>query len=158
MSQSIAASRVRFVEADSSSARDILGITVFPLVSNHESDDQFGLFRFLVPPGVGIPTHTHPDVELFYILDGELKILLDDASFTARRDQGGFVPSNAVHGFRNEGAEAASVLITCTRGLESFLLEAGTPISHVQPGPPSPDEIARVLGIAAKHGQQFPTN
>lgn len=58
--------------------------------------------------------------------------------------------------FLNERAETARVLITCTRGLESFLLEAGTPLSHVQPGPPSPDEIARLLGIAAKHGQQFP--
>ena len=158
MSQSIADSRVRFFQADSSSALNILGITVFPLVGNRESDDQFGLFHALIPPGAGIPPHTHPDVELFYILDGELKILLDGASFTARRDQGGFVPSNALHGFLNEGAETASVLITCTRGLESFLLEAGTPLSHAQPGPPSPDEIARVLGIAAKHGQPFPAN
>jgi quercetin dioxygenase-like cupin family protein len=155
---SISTSRVRFVEADASSALHVLGITVFPLVSNRESDDQFGLFHALVPPGVGIPPHTHPDVELFYVLDGELKILLDGASRTVRKDQGGFVPSNALHGFLNEGDETARVLITCTRGLESFLLEAGTPLSRVQSGPPSPDEIARVLGIAAKHGQQFPTN
>ena len=158
MSQSIAASQVRFVEADSSSALDVLGVTLFPLVSNRESDDQFGLFHALIPPGVGIPPHTHPDVELFYVLEGELKILLDGSSFKVRRDQGGFVPSNALHGFLNEGAETAKVLITCTRGLESFLLEAGTPLSRVRPGPPSPEEIARVLGIAAKHGQQFPSN
>lgn len=159
MSQSIAASpRVRFFEADSSSAFDVLGITVFPLVSNCESDDQFGVFQALIPPGAGIPPHTHPDVELFYVLEGELKILLDGTSFTAHREQGGFVPWNALHGFLNEGAGTARVLITCTRGLENFLLEAGTPLPHVRPGPPSPDEIARVLGIAAKHGQQFPAN
>lgn len=58
----------------------------------------------------------------------------------------------------NEGVETAKVLIICTRGLEGFLLEAGTPLSRAQPGPPSPDEIARVLGVAAKHGLQFPTN
>jgi quercetin dioxygenase-like cupin family protein len=158
MSQSIAASQVRFLETDSSSALDILGMTIFPLVSNRESGDQFGLFQALIPPGAGIPPHTHPDVEVFYVLDGELKILLDGSSFTSRRDQGGFVPSNALHGFQNEGAETVRVLITCTRGLESFLLEAGTPLSDVQPGPPSPGEIARVFGIAAKHGQQFPRN
>jgi hypothetical protein len=69
-----------------------------------------------------------------------------------------FVPSNALHGFLNEGGETATVLIICTRELESFLLEAGTPLSHQRPGPPPPDEILRVLGIAAKHGQQFPAN
>ena len=158
MSRSMTTSRVRFVEADSSSALDVLGVTLFPLVSNRESNDHFGLFHALVPPGLGIPLHAHPDVELFYLLEGELKIQLDGASFTARRDQGGFVPSNALHGFLNEGVETARVLIICTRGLESFVLEAGMPLFHVQPGPPSPDEIARVLGIAAKHGQQFPAN
>ena|ERR1700758_4027706 len=158
MSQSITSSHVRLVEADSSSALDVLGVALVPLVSNRESDDQFGVFHALIPPGVGIPPHTHRDVELFYLLDGELKIMLDGASFTARRDQGGFVPSHALHAFLNEGVETARVLIICTRGLESFLLEAGTPLSHVQPGPPSPDEIARVLGIGAKHGLQFPTN
>jgi quercetin dioxygenase-like cupin family protein len=86
MSQSIAPSRVRVIETNSNSALDVLGVTLFPLLSNRDCDNHFGLFHALIPPGVGIPPHTHPDVELFYILGGELKILLEDASFTSRRD------------------------------------------------------------------------
>lgn len=156
MSKPNAVSRVRIVQTDASNAVNILGISVFPLVSNRESDDQFGMFKVLVPPGAGIPPHTHPDVELFYVLDGELNIMLDGGSFKAGKNQGGFVPSNALHGFLNEGAAAADVLVTCTSGLEDFLLAAGIPLADAQPGPPSPDEVARVLGIAAKFGQQFP--
>ena len=73
MLQTVTTSRVRFIECDPSSALDVLGITLFPLVSNGESNDQFGLFHALIPPGVGIPLHSHPDVELFYLLEGELK-------------------------------------------------------------------------------------
>ena len=156
MSASSTSPRVRLVQAESESALSVLGITVYPLLSNDDSEDRFGLFHALVPPGVGIPPHTHPDVELFYVLEGELRIFVDGVPITARKDQGGFVPPNALHGFVNEGPGTASVLITCTRGLENFLLEAGTPVAQVQPGPPSPDEIARVLGIAGRHGQRFP--
>ena len=155
MTRSLAASPVRLVEADASSAVDILGVTVFPLVSNVESADHFGVFCALVPPGAGIPPHTHPDVELFYMLEGELKIFLDGGGFSVRTHQGGFVPSNAVHGFMNDGPTTAKVLITCTRGLENFFFEAGRPVALVEPGAPSPEEISRVLGIAAKHGQVF---
>jgi hypothetical protein len=48
-------------------------------------------------------------------------------------------------------------MITCTRGLEEFLLEAGRPMdASIPPGLPTPAEIERVLTIAQRHGQVFP--
>ena len=56
----------------------------------------------------------------------------------------------------NPGPESARLLITCTRGLEDFLLEAGRRVSDADAREPAtPEEIERVLGIARKYGQVF---
>ncbi|AFL89938.1 cupin domain-containing protein [Terriglobus roseus DSM 18391] len=150
----------RLVEADPLSSMEVLGVTVTPLVSSGETDGQFALFQALVPHNVGIPVHSHPDVEFFYVLEGSLTVLrqTDDVieSFQIGARQGGFVPSNALHGFVNSNPETAHVLIACTSGLEAFLSEAGTPLGESAPRiPPNGAEIERVLAIARKHGQVF---
>lgn len=148
----------RLVIADSAAARDILGISVSTLVSNAETGDHFGVFEAVVPPGAGIPLHHHPDVELFYMLAGQLRVLREicgaPEEFVVDCGQGGFIPAGAIHGFVNPTTQSARALITCTRGLEAFLLEAGHPPRSA--GPPSAQEVERVVAIARKHGQVFP--
>ncbi|HVT99417.1 MAG TPA: cupin domain-containing protein [Acidobacteriaceae bacterium] len=150
----------RLVAADRAAGQDILGIVVTTLVSNQETRDQFGVFEALIPPGAGIPLHRHPDVELFYILEGQLCVVREvngaAEEFVVARDQGGFIPADANHGFVNNGVAPARALITCTRGLEAFLAEAGRPAKESAGGPPTGEEVERVLAIARKHGQVFP--
>ncbi|WP_157628217.1 hypothetical protein [Ensifer sp. BR816] len=51
---------------------------------------------------------------------------------------------------------AVRLLITCAQGLEAFFHEAGVANAVGSPsGPPSPEAIERVIGIAIKHGQTF---
>lgn len=156
---SIEARRVaRLVSVESSAAHDVLGTVVTPLVSNGETGEHFGAFHATVPPGAGIPVHSHPDVELFFVIEGELQLLRESDGEPVGIPAGhaGFVPAYALHGFVNAGPEEARVLITCTRGLENFLLEAGRLVgATTAQGPPSPEEIERVLAIARKHGQVF---
>lgn len=151
----------RLVTHDAAAARDVLGIVVTPLVGNAETGDRFGLFHALVPPGAGIPLHHHPDVEMFYLVEGELSVLREVGGalqeFSVRREEGGFIPAGAPHGFVNKASSPARALITCTRGLEDFLMEAGQPVRHDRQGPPSPSEIEQVLAIARRHGQVFPS-
>lgn len=150
----------RLVSLEPSAARDVLGIVITPLVGNGETGEHFGAFHAAVPPGAGIPVHSHPDVELFFVIEGELQLLREPDGEPVPIGVGhcGFVPADALHGFANAGPGTAQVLITCTRGLENFLLEAGRPLGAIAAqGPPAPAEIERVLAIARKHGQVFAT-
>ncbi len=150
----------RLVSIEAAPSYDLLGITVTPLVANAETSEHFGLFYAQVPPGAGIPVHSHPDVELFFVLEGELAIIrrvgAEPEQFTASANQGGLIPINAPHGFLNTGSVTARVLLTCTKNLECFFLEAGRPLEEVQERTvPSREEIQRVLEIAHKWGQNF---
>ena len=150
----------RLVDTDPLTSLEVLGVTVTPLLSSADTDGHFALFSATVPHNVGIPMHSHPDVEFFYVLEGTLTILKKNGDsmehFQVDAHQGGFVPGNAMHGFVNSNPKTAHVLITCTRGLEAFLAEAGKPLSsHPSQLPPAADEIERVLAIAGKHGHVF---
>jgi mannose-6-phosphate isomerase-like protein (cupin superfamily) len=151
----------RVVSIEATSTREVLGVLVTPVVSNEETGEQFGVFHAVVPPGIGIPVHSHPDVEFFFVLEGELQLLratgCDTETLTIAVNQAGLVPSNALHGFVNAGPDAVRLLITCTRGLEEFLTAAGRPVDAIaSPAPPTLEEVERVLSIARKHGQVFP--
>jgi|SRR5689334_12971427 quercetin dioxygenase-like cupin family protein len=150
----------RLVAMEPSAARDVLGILVMPLVGNGETGNHFGVFYAVVPPSTGIPVHSHPDVELFFVLEGALQLFRepDGEPVAISAGHAGFIPADALHGFVNAGPGVARVLITCTRGLENFLSEAGRPVdTTATQGPPRPEEIERVLAIARKHGQVFAT-
>ena len=138
----------RLIRVEPSTARDVLGVLVTPLVGNAETDEHFGVFYAEVPPGIGIPAHSHPDVELFFVLEGGLTLLRapDEEPASIAAGQGGFVPAGALHGFMNPGPESARLLITCTRGLEDFLLEAGRRVSDAGAREPSTIHAAPPLG------------
>lgn len=160
MSSQAVAPSPRLVSIEAAPSYDLLGITVTPLVANAETAEHFGLFYAQVPPGAGIPVHSHPDVELFFVLEGELAIVrrvgTEPEQFTVGANKGGLIPINAPHGFLNTGAVTARVLLTCTKKLECFFLEAGRPLDEAQERTvPSPEEVQRVLEIARKWGQDF---
>jgi mannose-6-phosphate isomerase-like protein (cupin superfamily) len=74
--------------------------------------EHFTLSIMFVPPGQGNAAHTHEVEEIFFILDGKVKVFFDDGA-------GGRVetvlgrwdcvscPANVVHGYENVGLEPA---------------------------------------------------
>lgn len=72
-----------------------------------------------VPPGHFVPPHRHADDdETLLVLEGELT-LIDD---TGERTEGpgacvSFIPG-VLHGFRNDSASAARILVIATPGLQ----------------------------------------
>src|SRR5262249_40548025 len=83
--------------------------------------EHFTLSVMFVPPGQGNAPHTHEVEEVFFVLDGKLRVFFDDAA--GRRVETVLgrwdcvsAPAGAIHGFENVGLEPAYVPVMLGRG------------------------------------------
>jgi quercetin dioxygenase-like cupin family protein len=112
----------------------------FLLTAEHAKGSS--VFEFAVAPGFDTGTHYHTKIEeIFYVLEGELRLRSGD-----RVVQGGpgtfvFVPMGAVHAFGNPGTSPARMLlVTAPPGHERYFEELSELLSKA--GPPDAEAIA----------------
>lgn len=74
---------------------------------------HFGLFEFVMEPGSqGASPHIHKQLtEMFYVVEGEVELVLDSRTVTATPGSFMLVPENTPHGFSNGGKTRATLLI-----------------------------------------------
>jgi mannose-6-phosphate isomerase-like protein (cupin superfamily) len=135
------------------------------LATAEESNGQYFIYEDIVPPGGGLPLHTHPDEELFYIIEGEFEFVLHDVSKPFRALQGQLVriPSMAVHTFKNTGSHIGRALTMLLPGdLEHYFRETGTHVTAVEMIPDlsvAPDyskmDLSKAFALAEKHQVSF---
>jgi len=149
-------------QLEKSKRTSVLGVELEWQFRSDDTGDRYCVLTATLERGIGIPPHQHPDQEAFFVLEGQPEFAVSDSADMSWRvaNPGEMVniPPDAMHGFRNASDRRVKVLITCAPGLGRFLEEAGTPLPDDQTGCPevSPDDIERVLAIAARHGQRFP--
>ena len=83
--------------------------------------DHFTLSIMFVPPGQGNAAHTHEVEEVFFILEGKVKVFMDDAEGRRAETVLGkwdcvSCPANVVHGYENVGLEAAYLQVMLGKG------------------------------------------
>jgi quercetin dioxygenase-like cupin family protein len=125
------------------------------LATGKETSGRYATFEATVPPGGGPPPHTHTrEDESFYILEGEITFYVEGERIVARPGSFANMPPGVKHRFKNESHEPARMIISVApAGLENMFLEAGSPIQPgAVPGPPAPEEIARLLEAAPRYG------
>ncbi|MDN8615244.1 cupin domain-containing protein [Variovorax ginsengisoli] len=73
-------------------------------------------------PGVMAPRHSHPGVEVAYVIEGMIEYQIDgNAPVTLKAGDGLYIPDGAVHSARNIGGGKASELAT-------YFVEKGKPV------------------------------
>jgi len=73
-------------------------------------------------PGTGFPKHSHPGVEIAYVLEGTVEYQLADAApVTLKAGDSLYIPEGTPHSAKNVGDANASELAT-------YLLEKGKPV------------------------------
>ena len=124
------------------------------------TESGFSVLRGVVPPGVIVPIHSHPDVEDFIVISGEVQCLKQDAEgyewITAKVGDYVHVPGNARHAWRNISNEPSVQLIITTNKMERFFREAGKPIGGTFQ-PPTPEELEKFAALSAKYGYWLAT-
>lgn len=122
------------------------------LATGKETNGQYALFDFVVPPQAGPPAHIHHEEdEAFYILDGEITFQVNNEVF--KGGPGTLVPylRNDLHGFRNLGTEPARMLVLAApAGIEDLFREGGQP--GTDPSTPPPQDVAKFLEAAPEFG------
>lgn len=124
------------------------------------TENGFSVLRGVVPPGVIVPIHSHPDVEDFIVIAGSVQCLKQDAEgyewITAKAGDYVHVPGNARHAWRNISNEPSIQLIITTNKMERFFREAGKPRGGIFQ-PPTPEELAKFAALSATYGYWLAT-
>ena len=138
---------------------DLMGPTVEFLTSPQEAGIDFCLLKGVIPPGVSVPLHSHPDTEDFIVIAGEVQALRQRTSgyewIELKAGDHVHVPGNAQHAWRNTASAPFVTYIITTPKLGKFLQEVGRPIGSTdQPvtAEDIADFVARFQSVAEKFG------
>ncbi len=141
--------------ADEGEAVAVVGDVYRFLATGDETNGRYATFDAVVYPGGGPPPHTHSrENESFYVLDGEVVFYIGAERQVAGAGTFASIPPGCVHAFKNESDQPARMLISVApAGLEKMFLEIGRPIARdAIPGPPTTEEIAKLLATAPRYG------
>jgi quercetin dioxygenase-like cupin family protein len=91
-------------------------------VRGEQTNGALCVIENLIAPGDGPPAHTHAhEDETWYVLDGDLRFLLDEEIRGAPEGSFVFVPRGVRHAFQNIGERPARILVSFSpAGMERF--------------------------------------
>jgi quercetin dioxygenase-like cupin family protein len=125
-------------------------------VAGEETDGQLSLVEGLLPPGAMTPLHVLPRVDqILYVVEGELTAYLPGVERVLRSGDSMLQPAGVPQTHRVTSSGPARVLaINAPAGFEQFFIETGRPAESLTlpPPEPSPPDLERMAGTAAKHG------
>ncbi len=105
------------------------------------------------PRGHGSPLHIHHrEDEIFYVIEGELRLDVEDDSHTLSAGMMGFGPRNVTHRFTVTSSEARFLVMATPAGFEGFVREASEPAIERRIPDPSEPDMATLGAAAATYG------
>ena len=117
--------------ADTAPAYWLLDVLWMVLADGNDTGGRFSLMEQLLPKGSGPGPHKHTwSDETFYMLDGEITLLVGDETRTARKGDFVVVPRSTRHAFRVDSETARFLNGYTPASLEALVLELGTPAAE----------------------------
>jgi quercetin dioxygenase-like cupin family protein len=140
----------------------VVGDTYRIIIGGEQTNGAYALIDMLIPPGGGPGPHSHAAFqEAYYILEGEIRIVTKEKTYTATKGSYVNIPFNGpVHKFTNRTDKATHMLcLTTPTGMEKMFEEIGKPVaaadSFLPPPQMTPEELKRLQSIAEKFGQKL---
>jgi quercetin dioxygenase-like cupin family protein len=130
------------------------------LATGEETNNAFFQFEAIVPAGGGPPPHIHTrEDETFYVVSGDLEILIGDTVQRAKAGDFVFIPRGIIHRFKNTGDKTAVQLVTFVpAGMERYFQEVLPAITDPKAAPPpiTDELIQKMRDAAPKYGLEIP--
>jgi mannose-6-phosphate isomerase-like protein (cupin superfamily) len=138
----------------------VLGQRLDFLATGETTAGRYSLFHLFIPAGPPGPLpHTHRDAdEFFFVLEGRVEILFEDAWRALGPGQFLHVPRGTVHTFRNTTTDAARMLSGFVpSGFERFFRDFGhsARLEDVEPLPLQEAELQRLRATATQYGMDL---
>jgi mannose-6-phosphate isomerase-like protein (cupin superfamily) len=142
----------------------LMGDHLRVLAAAADSGGALTALEVTMRPGGGPPAmHAHDAAELVVVLEGSITAMRGDPAAPERIDAGPgqavAIPGGQPHTIRNLGDRPGRYVTVFAPpgGMEGFIAEAAGALAGAGDGPPSPELVERVLGLAAAHGMtMFP--
>lgn len=116
--------------------------------SGRETGGGFAQIEMNDPLGTATPWHVHStDVETFYVVEGEITVLVGDERIDLTAGEFAFAPPGVAHAYIVRSAKARMLVTISPAGLEELFVELGEPVTGRQAPAggvlPSMDELMR---------------
>jgi quercetin dioxygenase-like cupin family protein len=110
------------------------------LTGSYEVFEQFG------PEGAGPPPHTHPWDEAYFMIEGEMDVLIGERTVVLKA--GGFVhlPAGTAHCFRYRSKGGRFISVTSTSGAAKFFGDMAAAL------PDGTVDVPKMLAVADRNG------
>ena len=133
------------------------GGTVSILANGTETGGAFTLLESVQIPGSEPPLHVHErEDELFYILKGEVSVIVGDTVHKLVAGQTLFLPRGVPHTFRIKSPVAQALNFITPAGFEKWFQTIGTPAKSFDlpelAGPPSETMVERMHELSKQLG------
>ena len=118
--------------------------------SGAETGDAFAQFLTDDPRGTAPPLHVHHNEdEAFYVLDGEVTVLVGDERIDLRTGDYCFSPRGIPHTWIVRSERARMLVTVSPAGIEQAFVSCGVPVTGIEPPAqpvlPALDELIRVF-------------
>ena len=125
-----------------------LGLPTWIKADRDLTNGHFSLIEQVIPPGFESPWHVHrSEDESFYVLEGEMLVILEGSRFLLEVGDFAFGPRGIPHGFRIEGDKPARILLMTTGSdFADFITETSTPSD----APPAAPDMALLMAAAER--------
>ena len=141
-------------DTDTQAAVNFLGALVRIRAQGEDTGGLFALLEHSGERGYMSPLHRHvKDEETFLVLEGELRVEVEDKKYGVGPGGLTLLPRGLSHGFVVTSPTARFLTLHTPAGFDQFIAEAWAPLGAAQPPPgPDPAELSR---IAAKYGVEI---
>ena len=124
---------------------------------SQDTNGQFALIEFNGVPGGEPPMHIHVNEdEMFYILEGKLKVYRGEEELILEAGESGFLPRNVPHTFEVLSSRARGLVYISPGGFENYFRELGEPVA--EPASPKLKALptpAEIMSVAKQYGITF---
>jgi quercetin dioxygenase-like cupin family protein len=128
-------------------------------LSGADTGGAYCLLEVSLAPGMMVPRHTHTrEDEAYYVLSGELEIVVGGETFVLRAGDSLMAPRDIPHRLRNSGSvENHCLLMFSPSGFEGFLKVTALPAPDNARAPTEAPAVAvqNVHELAASYGIEF---
>jgi quercetin dioxygenase-like cupin family protein len=129
------------------------------LATAEDTQGSFALIEAVSRKGNAPPPHIHHrEEETFYVLEGELTVMVGNCTIKATAGTMVVVPRHTVHSFAIDSEQVRTLILSTPAGLERWFKEFSVPAKAMTLPPPAEipySKIQEMLAAAPKFGIEF---